>query len=124
MVFITASYGLGETVVQGAVNPDEFYVHKPTLEAGPSRDPAAYPGQQGCIKMVYGDESSTGKSVKTVEVRRGRPQALLHHRRGRRASWPARPLTIEKHYGRPMDIEWGKDGETDGSTSCRPARRR
>ncbi|MGZ3013840.1 PEP/pyruvate-binding domain-containing protein, partial [Pseudomonas aeruginosa] len=69
VVFITGAYGLGETVVQGAVNPDEFYVHKPTLEAG---RPAILRRNLGskAIKMIYGDEAKAGRSVKVVDVDR------------------------------------------------------
>ena len=117
VVFITSSWGLGETVVQGAVNPDEFYVHKPTLAAG---RPAVLRRNRGgkAIKMVY-DESGE-KTVKTVDVpleqRRmfslsdAEVEALSHQ-----------AMTIEKHYGRPMDIEWGKDGE-DGELYILQAR--
>ena len=66
-VFITASYGLGETVVQGAVNPDEFYVYKPALRERQSPDPAQEPWRQG-IKMVYADDPRPGKSVETIDV--------------------------------------------------------
>ncbi|MDA0893800.1 MAG: phosphoenolpyruvate synthase, partial [Proteobacteria bacterium] len=109
VVFVTAAYGLGETVVQGAVNPDEFYVHKPTLEAD---CPAILRRTRGSklIKMVYADSSKPGRSVETVDVdpteRRefcvtdAEVEALARQ-----------ALTIEKHYGRPMDIEWARDGD-------------
>ena len=109
VVFVTAAYGLGETVVQGAVNPDEFYVHKPTLEAD---RPAILRRTRGSklIKMVYADSSKPGRSVETVDVdpteRRefcvtdAEVEALARQ-----------ALTIEKHYGRPMDIEWARDGD-------------
>ncbi len=108
VVFITSSYGLGELVVQGAVNPDEFYVHKPMLEAG---KPAVIRRSLGSKqqRMVFTDTTAAGRSVSTLEV----PEAernrfsltdsdvleLARH-----------AMAIEKHYGRPMDIEWGKDG--------------
>jgi len=107
VVFLTASYGLGETVVQGAVNPDEFYVHKPTLKAG---KPAILRRQLGSkqIRMIYGQN---GQRVHTEEV----PAILRNqfsisdadiHELSKQA------LIIENHYGRPMDIEWAKDGNT------------
>ncbi|MCH8502881.1 MAG: phosphoenolpyruvate synthase [Ectothiorhodospiraceae bacterium] len=109
VVFITASYGLGETVVQGAVNPDEFYVHKPTLEAG---RPAVLRRTLGskAIKMVYSGEAGHGKSVKTVDVdpADSRKFSLSDDEVQDLAR---QALIIEKHYGRPMDIEWGRDGQ-------------
>jgi pyruvate,water dikinase len=108
-VFVTASWGLGETVVQGAVNPDEFYVHKPTLVAG---RPAVLRRNLGSklIKMVYTDDTRAGRSVETVEVPladRGRfclsdDQVMALARQA---------VTIEHHYDRPMDIEWALDGD-------------
>ncbi|KJJ61996.1 phosphoenolpyruvate synthase [Pseudomonas sp. Choline-3u-10] len=109
VVFITGAYGLGETVVQGAVNPDEFYVHKHTLEAG---RPAILRRNLGskAIKMVYGEEASAGKSVKTVEVDQAeRMRFCLTDEEVTNLAHQA--MTIEKHYGRPMDIEWAKDGD-------------
>ncbi len=109
VVFITASYGLGETVVQGAVNPDEFYVFKQTLASG---RPAVLRRNLGskAIQMVYADNSEPGCSVQTVEV----PTEL----RARFClddsdveSLARQAVAIEKHYGRPMDIEWGLDGQ-------------
>ncbi|MBP5980137.1 MAG: phosphoenolpyruvate synthase [Halomonas sp.] len=108
-VFVTASWGLGETVVQGAVNPDEFYVHKGTLAAG---RPAVLRRNLGSklIKMIYGQETSAGKSVETVDVplnQRGRfcinDQQVMDLAR--------QAVTIEQHYQRPMDIEWALDGD-------------
>src|SRR5579862_5250273 len=119
VVFITSSWGLGEMVVQGAVNPDEFYVHKPMLEAG---RPAILRRRLGSKlhKMVFGAEASAGKSVRTEDV----PQAM----RDRFSLSDADVLelartacAIEKHYGCPMDIEWGKDG-IDGSIHVLQAR--
>ncbi|MCQ4146057.1 phosphoenolpyruvate synthase [Vogesella sp. AC12] len=119
VVFITSSYGLGETVVQGAVNPDEFYVHKPTLRAG---RPAVLRKNMGSklIKMEFTDASQAGRSVKTVDVAAelqkqfsisdAEVEELAHY-----------ALIIEKHYGRPMDIEWGRDG-TDGKLYILQAR--
>ena len=109
VVFITGAYGLGETVVQGAVNPDEFYVHKPTLEAG---RPAILRRNLGskAIKMVYGDEAKAGRSVKTVEVERAE-RARFCISDAEVSELAKQALIIEKHYGRPMDIEWAKDGD-------------
>ena len=114
VVFITSSYGLGETVVQGAVNPDEFYVHKPMLVAGKSAIIRRNLGSK-LIQMVFStpkEKAATQKLVNTVDV----PMEL----RNRYSLTDADikqlahyALVIEKHYGRPMDIEWGKDG-TDG----------
>ncbi len=109
VVFITASYGLGETVVQGAVNPDEFYVHKPTLEAN---RPSILRRNMGSkmIKMVYGADSSVGRSVETVKVEpEERSRFCITDDEVIELSKQA--LIIEKHYGRPMDIEWAKDGD-------------
>ncbi|AXE34442.1 phosphoenolpyruvate synthase [Chromobacterium phragmitis] len=108
VVFITASYGLGETVVQGAVNPDEFYVHKPTLKAG---RPAILRKTMGSklIKMEFTDASQAGRSVKTVDVAPElRKQFSISD--AEVAELAQYALIIEKHYGRPMDIEWGRDG--------------
>jgi pyruvate, water dikinase len=108
VVFITASYGLGETVVQGAVNPDEFYVYKPALEAG---RPAILRRTLGskAIKMVFSDAGEAGRSVRTLDV----PEA--QRRRFSITDAEMEELAryaviIERHYGRPMDIEWGRDG--------------
>jgi pyruvate,water dikinase len=110
VVFITASYGLGETVVQGAVNPDEFYVHKSTLEA---ERPAILRRNLGekAIKMVYSGDQAHGRTVQTVEVEQAdRLKFSLNDADVENLARQA--VIIEKHYGRPMDIEWGKDGET------------
>lgn len=109
VVFITGSYGLGETVVQGAVNPDEFYVHKPTLEAG---RPAVLRRNLGskAIKMIYGAEATAGKSVETVPVDQAeRLRFALTDAEVTELAKQA--IIIEKHYGCPMDIEWAKDGD-------------
>lgn len=108
VVFITASYGLGETVVQGAVNPDEFYVHKPILDAGKYPIIRKNLGSK-LIKMEFEPDSSTGRTVRTLEV------ADEDRRRFAITDDDVIELAkfariIEKHYGRPMDIEWGKDG--------------
>ena len=108
VVFITSSYGLGETVVQGAVNPDEFYVHKPTLKAG---RPAILRKTMGSklIKMEFTDASQAGRSVKTVDVADDlRKQFSITDAEVAELAHYA--LIIENHYQRPMDIEWGRDG--------------
>jgi len=109
VVFITGAYGLGETVVQGAVNPDEFYVHKQTLEAG---RPAILRRNLGskAIKMIYGDEAKAGKSVKVVDVDRAE-RARFCLSDAEVSELAKQAMIIEKHYGRPMDIEWAKDGD-------------
>ncbi|MBI2309141.1 MAG: phosphoenolpyruvate synthase [Rhodocyclales bacterium] len=118
-VFVTSSYGLGETVVQGAVNPDEFYVHKPMLAAGKKAVIRRNLGSK-MIKMEFGGEKVAGKSTRTVDV----PEAQRHlfsindaevEELGRYA------MIIEQHYQRPMDIEWGKDGN-DGKLYILQAR--
>jgi len=108
VVFITAAYGLGEMVVQGAVNPDEFYVHKPMLERG---RPAIVRRTLGSKqqKMIYAEDAAAGRSVRTVDV----PEA--ERNRFSLADADAlelarAALAIEKHYRRPMDIEWARDG--------------
>ena len=111
VVFITSSYGLGETVVQGAVNPDEFYVHKPALRAGKRAIIRRNLGSK-LIKMEFAtpeEKAKSGHLVKTVDT--------LHEHRNRYslsdedvAELAGYALTIETHYGRAMDIEWGKDG--------------
>jgi pyruvate, water dikinase len=108
VVFITASYGLGETVVQGAVNPDEFYVYKPALRAGKLPILRRTLGAKA-IKMIYGQ--SPNARVVTVDV------AAEDRRRYSISdddilALSRQALIIEEHYGCPMDIEWGKDGET------------
>lgn len=109
VVFITGSYGLGETVVQGAVNPDEFYVHKPTLEAG---RPAVLRRNLGskAIKMIYGAEATAGKSVETVQVDPAERQRFSLTD-AEVTELAKQAMIIEKHYGCPMDIEWAKDGD-------------
>src|SRR6202165_1487718 len=109
VVFITSAYGLGETVVQGAVNPDEFYVYKPALRAGRRSVLRKNLGGKA-HKMIYGEPGSKDR-VRTVEVapadrnRFSLDEADL-------VSLAEQALTIEEHYGTPMDIEWGKDGAT------------
>lgn len=122
VVFITASYGLGETVVQGAVNPDEFYVHKPMLRAGKRAVIRRNLGSK-LLQMTFAtpeEKAASGKLVKTIDVpteQRNRysltdddVEALARY-----------ALVIEQHYGRAMDIEWGKDG-TDGQLYILQAR--
>ncbi|PKO38950.1 MAG: phosphoenolpyruvate synthase [Betaproteobacteria bacterium HGW-Betaproteobacteria-6] len=107
-VFVTSSYGLGETVVQGAVNPDEFYVHKPMLAAGKKAVVRRNLGSK-MIKMTFSAEKVAGKSVVTEEVEESlRHQFSLNDEEVMELARYA--MIIEKHYGRPMDIEWGKDG--------------
>jgi pyruvate,water dikinase len=122
VVFITSSYGLGETVVQGAVNPDEFYVHKPMLKAGKQALIRRNLGSK-LIQMVFSsseEKAATGKLVKTTDV--------PVEQRNRYSLTDADVLelaryavVIEQHYGRPMDIEWGKDGH-DGQLYILQAR--
>ncbi|WP_042427724.1 phosphoenolpyruvate synthase [Comamonas granuli] len=122
VVFITSSYGLGETVVQGAVNPDEFYVHKPMLKAGKQAVIRRNLGSK-LIQMVFStpdEKKATGKLVKTIDVpaeQRNR-YSLTDAEVAQLAHYA---LVIEQHYGRPMDIEWGKDGE-DGQLYILQAR--
>ncbi len=122
VVFVTASYGLGETVVQGAVNPDEFYVHKPMLEAGKRALIRRNLGSK-LIQMVFSspeEKKATGKLVKTIDV--PTEQRNRYSLTDADVEQLARyALVIEKHYGRPMDIEWGKDG-TDGQLYILQAR--
>jgi len=122
VVFITSSYGLGETVVQGAVNPDEFYVHKPALKAGKQAIIRRNLGSK-LLKMEFAtadEKAASGKLVKTVDT--------AQEQRNRYslsdadvAELAGYALTIETHYGRPMDIEWGKDG-ADGKLYILQAR--
>ena len=122
VVFITSSYGLGETVVQGAVNPDEFYVHKPMLKAGKKAVVRRNLGSK-LIQMVFStpeEKTAGGKLVKTVDVpteQRNR-YSLTDADVEQLAKYA---LVIEQHYGRPMDIEWGKDG-VDGQLYILQAR--
>jgi pyruvate,water dikinase len=119
VVFITSSYGLGETVVQGAVNPDEFYVHKAMLQAGKFPLIRRSLGSK-LIKMEFDPSGQPGRSVRTVDV----PEAERH--RFSLSDEDVLELAryaviIEKHYGRPMDIEWGRDGD-DGKIYILQAR--
>ena len=122
VVFITSSYGLGETVVQGAVNPDEFYVHKPALKAGKLAVIRRNLGSK-LIRMEFAPDAerlATGKLVRTVDTppeQRNR-YSLTDTEVTELAKYA---LIIEQHYGRAMDIEWGKDGE-DGKLYILQAR--
>lgn len=110
MVFITSAWGLGEMVVQGAVNPDEFYVHKPTLAAG---RPAIVRRTMGSkkIRMVYAPTQSTvNRCVSKIKPQAQRDIFSLSNEEVQELAKQA--VQIEKHYGRPMDIEWAKDGHT------------
>jgi len=122
VVFITSSYGLGETVVQGAVNPDEFYVHKPMLAAGKFPVIRRQIGSK-LIKMIFASEAekaATGRSVVTVDVAQDARNrySLTHEQTIELAKYA---VIIEGHYGRPMDIEWGLDGR-DGQLFILQAR--
>ncbi len=111
VVFITSSYGLGETVVQGSVNPDEFYVHKTTLAAG---NPAVLRRNLGskAVKMIYDGDGSTARSVITVDVDEAE-RNTFSLTDADIESLAKQAMIIEQHYGRPMDIEWAKDGDDD-----------
>ncbi|MCH8178621.1 MAG: phosphoenolpyruvate synthase [Proteobacteria bacterium] len=122
VVFITSSYGLGETVVQGAVNPDEFYVHKPALKAGKQAVIRRNLGSK-LIKMEFAsaeEKAASGKLVRTVDttVEARNRYSLTNEDVTELARYA---MIIEQHYGRPMDIEWGKDG-TDGQLYILQAR--
>lgn len=110
VVFITGAWGLGEMVVQGAVNPDEFYVHKPTLAKG---RPAVVRRTMGSkkIRMVYNTDQQHAEQVRVEDV----PEDLRHRfclSDGEIEQLARQAVIIEQHYGRPMDIEWAKDGHT------------
>ncbi len=118
-VFITSSYGLGEAVVQGAVNPDEFYAYKPALRAG--RPAILKRGIGGkAIKMIYTDDTEVGKTTAFVDVDEA-DRRRLSLTDGEVTELAQHALAIEAHYGRPMDIEWGKDGR-DGQLYILQAR--
>ncbi|MDR6863842.1 phosphoenolpyruvate synthase [Phycicoccus sp. 3266] len=107
-VFVTSSYGLGEAVVQGAVNPDEFYVYKPALREG---RPAILKRGLGAkaTKMVYTSDTEVGRTIEFVDVDEADRQRLSLTD-DEVTELARHALAIEEHYGRPMDIEWGKDG--------------
>lgn len=110
VVFITSSYGLGETIVQGAVNPDEFYVYKPALAQNKEPVIRRNLGSKA-VKMMYSDSQVVGTSVKTVPVEKA--DSLKFSISNEEVVTLARQaVTIEQHYGLPMDIEWAKDGES------------
>ncbi|MEO0574389.1 MAG: phosphoenolpyruvate synthase [Pseudomonadota bacterium] len=119
LVFITSSWGLGETVVQGAVNPDEYYVYKPALRSGKSPILRRNLGSKS-IKMVFTENASAGKSVQTVDVDPA-DSARFSLTDDDILELSKFALTIEDHYQRPMDIEWGKDGD-DGKIYILQAR--
>jgi pyruvate,water dikinase len=110
VVFITASYGLGETVVQGAVNPDEFYVYKPALRAGRLSIVRRGRGSK-TVKMIYADDAHAAQRVRTVPVAAAdRERYCISD--ADVVTLARQALIIEDHYGRPMDIEWGRDGHS------------
>ncbi|MFQ5983102.1 MAG: phosphoenolpyruvate synthase, partial [Woeseiaceae bacterium] len=118
-VFITSSFGLGETVVQGIVNPDEFYVYKPALEAG--RFPVLRKNLGSkATKMVFSGDSTPGKTVDTVDVAESDSRQFSLSQDDV-IELARTAVTIEKHYDRPMDIEWAKDG-SDGKLYILQAR--
>ena len=106
VVFITAAWGLGEMVVQGQVNPDEFYVHKPTLEAG---RPSILRRERGskALRMVYHDDPVERVAIVDVSLADQRRFSLNDEEVIELARYA---VAIERHYGRPMDIEWARDG--------------
>lgn len=107
-VLITSAYGLGEAVVQGAVSPDEFYVFKPTLRTGHRSILRRGLGDK-TVKMVYTEDRSLGKSIEFVDVD-SRDQSRFSLTDDEVVELASHAMTIEDHYGRPMDIEWAKDG--------------
>lgn len=108
-IFITSAYGLGETIVQGAVNPDEFYVYKPSLTQNKSAILRRNLGSK-LIKMVYASQTDTAQWVETVDV--SEPEQRQFSITDSEAEALAKQaMIIEQHYGRPMDIEWAKDGD-------------
>lgn len=118
-VFITSSYGLGEAVVQGAVNPDEYYVYKPALRAGRAAVLKRSVGTKA-TKMIYTEDAGVGRTTEFVDVEE--PERLRLSLTDEEVTELAEhALKIEKHYGRPMDIEWGKDG-VDGNLYVLQAR--
>jgi pyruvate,water dikinase len=112
VVFITAAYGLGENVVQGTVNPDEFYVFKPTLAQGKRPILKRHLGSKA-VKMIYTDAGHAGASTRNISVEKpDRNRFAISDEEVLELARMA--VTIEKHYGRPMDIEWARDGITGG----------
>jgi pyruvate,water dikinase len=119
VVFINASYGLGETVVQGAVNPDEYYVHKPMLRQGKRAVVRKKLGEKA-IRMVFASESVAERSTRVEDV----PPPMRHQfalNDEELLELTRYAMIIEEHYGRPMDIEWGRDGR-DGKLYILQAR--
>ncbi|MDP2573710.1 phosphoenolpyruvate synthase [Vibrio penaeicida] len=110
VVFITSSWGLGEMVVQGSVNPDEFYVHKPSLKAGNHSVVRRTLGSK-LIKMVYAEGSELGTQVDIMDTS-SEERSSFSLTDDEIQALAQQALIIEKHYGRPMDIEWAKDGVT------------
>ena len=108
VVFITSSFGLGEMVVQGAVNPDEFYVHKPILAQGHKAVVRRNIGSK-LIQMVYSDDAGHGKQVKIEDVS-AEQRRIFSINDDEVMELAKQAMVIEKHYGRAMDIEWAKDG--------------
>ena len=119
VVFVTSSYGLGETVVQGAVNPDEFYAYKPALAEGKKAVLQRNLGSK-LIKMTYTDSTEHGKTIQTVDVDDAE-RCRFSLTDDEVENLAKQAVIIEKHYGRPMDIEWGKDG-VDGKLYILQAR--
>ena len=118
-IFITSSYGLGETVVQGSVNPDEFYVYKQSLKSNHHSILRKTLGDKA-TKMILGEDKNLGKTVQIIDVPKIDSQKFsISDNDIIELSKSA--LLIEKHYGRPMDIEWGKDG-SDGQLYILQAR--
>jgi len=109
VVFITSSYGLGETVVQGAVNPDEFYVYKNNLDSARLSILKKNRGSK-LIKMIYAQEDAPEQAIQTVDVDE-QERNLFSINDADITALAKMAVTIEQHYGRPMDIEWAKDGE-------------
>jgi pyruvate, water dikinase len=111
VVFITSSYGLGETVVQGAVNPDEFYVHKPTMRAGRPAIVRRHLGSK-LLRMAFASDAEHAEHGRLVSTLDTVPEQRNRYSLSDEdvASLARTALLIEQHYGRPMDIEWGKDG--------------
>ncbi len=109
VVLITSSYGLGETIVQGAVNPDEFYIYKPALRAGKRSVLRKNLGSKA-IKMIFADSATLGETVTTIEVD-ATDSAQFSLTDAETETLARYALIVEEHYGRPLDIEWGKDGQ-------------
>jgi pyruvate,water dikinase len=108
-IFVTSSYGLGEAVVQGAVNPDEFYVFKPALRSG-KRAVIRHRLGEKALKMTYARSHEVGKTIESVAVSPA-DRARFSITDAEVEELARQALTIEEHYGRPMDIEWAKDGD-------------